>query len=79
MGAAARRYEGDLAIQEGESRASAYSIGGISGLLKGLPGAFETGKSLYDKYGGNGWSGASGDSALIGGFDPEIYNLPTLA
>lgn len=70
LNAAARRYEGTLASEEGEVKASAYATTGLGALFKGAPGIVKNGMSLFDKYGGGGpgGSGSMGDSALIGGF-----------
>lgn len=62
MGASASRYQGELAIETGRSKASAYRIQGITGALGSA-------SSLFAKYGAGGpassTSVASGGSGLL--------------
>ena len=72
MSAAAARMGAASAIEEGELRAGSYALGGF--------GSFATSAgSLFAKYAGRsrGPSGGHGDAALLGGFDPDVYNLNT--
>lgn len=62
MGASANRYQGELAIETGNNKASAYRWQGITGALGSA-------SSLYAKYGGGGpaasASTATGGSGLL--------------
>lgn len=73
QGAVTRRYEGDIALLEGEAQADAYAAQGISKLFSGATSMLSPG-GMFAKY---GQGGPSGDSALIGGFDSDTYNLNT--
>lgn len=64
MGADAKRYEGDVAIESGANKAKAYRIAGITG-------AFSSASTLFGKYGGGGpgavasTPGAGGSNLII--------------
>lgn len=58
MAAATKRFEGTMAIEEGDMSADAFATQGMGSLVKG-------GASLFSKYGGKGPSGGSGDSSLL--------------
>lgn len=59
MGASAKRYEGDLAVEAGNNKAKAYRMQGIAG-------AFGSATSLFGKYGGGG-PGAAAATTASGG------------
>lgn len=59
MGAAAKRYEGEVALETGRNKARAYQIQGITGALGSA-------STLFGKYGGGG-PGAFSASAPAGG------------
>jgi len=69
MGASAKRYEGDMAVEAASNKAKAYRMQGITG-------AFSSATSLFGKYGGGGpgavASAGSGGSSLI--LDAGISN-----
>lgn len=63
MQAAARDYEGQLAIEAGEDQAAAYGTQALGSLFKGAV-------SMYDKYGGSGPASVG----LMAGDNPwEMY------
>lgn len=59
MGSAASRYQGDVALETGRNKASAYRWQGITG-------AISSASSLYGKYGAGGPAAASSTTATGG-------------
>lgn len=59
MGAAAKRYEGEVALETGRNKARAYQIQGITGALGNTA-------TMFGKYGGGGPGAFAGTSAAGG-------------
>ena len=69
---AARRYEGAMDIEAGDSAADAYKTQASAYRTQAMSSALSLGGSLFAKYGGGG---PSGDAALIGEMVPGMYDL----